>query len=141
MTEIDDQYVSGGAPNFESALGTAAQVYSNLSEEAQEELVLMVVGRYGEVTLIGSGENLPSNEEGPQSGGFIVYCDDIVSFLDSNDESGEEEEEEEEAEDEEDLGCDERANSTQEPTLDPFYYVSAPCSGSRARIEYLFFWA
>lgn len=101
MSDVDDQYVSGGAPNFESALAVAAQLYSNLSEDAQEEAVLFVVGRYGEVTIIGSGENLPSNEDGPQSGGFIVYRDDVVNFLESDDSEGGDEEEEEEVEEEE----------------------------------------
>ena len=117
MTEQEqqeDQYMTAGAPNFEAALGIAAQFYGNLSEDAQNEVILVVVGRYGECTVIGQGENLPSNEEGPQSGGFIVYSDDIANFLDndegdegdeeeeSDDEEGEEEEEEEAEEEDDD---------------------------------------
>lgn len=111
MTEQEqqeDQYMTAGAPNFDSALGVAAALYGNLSEEAQAEVILIVVDRYGACTVIGQGENLPSNEEGPQSGGFIVYSDDIANFLDNDDsgdesdseedEDGEDDEEEEEAE-------------------------------------------
>ena len=113
--QTEDQYMTTGAPNFESALSIASGYYRTLNEEAQEEMTLMVVGRFGEITIIGSGDVLPSNEDGPQAGGFIVYKDDIVDFLeDAGDDDGDDEEEE----DDEDEGTDDDSPDDEEPSED-----------------------
>lgn len=117
---MEDQYLEGGAPNFEAALAVSATVFQSLQEEIQEEVLIMVIGRYNEVTLIGQGESLPSNEEGPVSGGFVVFRDDVINFLEDDGEDEEEEDEEggdEGAEDDDEGFEEEEAGEKPKPTL------------------------
>lgn len=118
---MEDQYLEGGAPNFESALSVAATLFQNLQEEVQEEAVVLVVGRYNEVTIIGQGEAIPSNEEGPVSGGFIIFRDDVINFLEDDGEDEEDDdddgEEEEGAEGEEEGSEEEQAPEKAGPSL------------------------
>lgn len=109
---MEDQYMQGGAPNFETALSTAAVFFQNLSEEVQEEVLLFVVGRYNEVTIIGQGEQLPSNEEGPTSGGFIVFRDDVINFLE--DDGEDEEDDDDDGEEDEDAEDDDEGSEEEE---------------------------
>ena len=99
--EVDenfDQYAEVGAPNFPAAVEKALEVYNTLTEAAREDLVLIVVTRFGAVQFFGSGDLFPSNAEQPCEMGFLVTREDILE--DSLDDG------EEEAGDPEDSGVD-----------------------------------
>lgn len=93
VNQFEDQYVSTGAPNFETALMIAVAFFENLEHQAQEDMSLMIVDRSGSAYILGTGEVWPNNENAPVPSGFIIYRDDIVEYLNNEDpEDGEDDE-------------------------------------------------
>lgn len=99
--QVEDQWAVSGAPNFESALGIAATLYSGMVDEYQDDIILMIVDRAGGVFVMGLGEKFPTNEDAPVPSGFIVTKDDIINALESSDEEPNDEEPDDEEEEEE----------------------------------------